>query len=370
MIQYLDLKAFHAPIQSELQKTVEKAVAEAQYILGPGCARFEEDFADYCGAKYCIGVGNGLDAIRLILQAYEIGEGDEVIVPANTFIATALAVTYVGAVPVLTDADIHTMNMDVTQIEKHITARTKAIIAVHLYGRTLDMDPVISLANEHHLKVIEDAAQAHGAQYQGKRAGNLGDAAAFSFYPGKNLGAMGDAGAVVTSDPDLAKKVRMLGNYGSEEKYHHALPGCNSRMDTIQAEVLHTKLKYLDQWNSERKQIAEYYCANVKNDSLLLPHIDNPERNVFHIFPVLCEQRDHFMRYLQQRGISSLVHYPVPIPLQGAYKDMDWDIRDYPVTERICAQEVSIPLYPGLSEGDQQYIAQCLNQYRADEEIF
>ncbi len=365
MITYLNLKAIHEPIREELDNVYREVVDRSWYISGKYNKQFEEAFAAYCGAPACVGVGNGLDALRLILQAYGIGAGDEVIVPANTFIATVLAVTDVGATPVFVDADMRTYTMDVSLMESKITARTKAVIAVHIYGRTADMDAICEIAGRHGLKVIEDAAQAHGARYRGKRAGSLGDAAAFSFYPGKNLGALGDGGAVVTNDGELAEKVRAIGNYGSIEKYRHLYQGCNSRLDELQAGFLSVKLRYLDAWNRERIRIAGIYQERMQNPNIILPAADglSEERNVFHIYPVLCSQRDRFLDYLKQRGIGVNVHYPIPIPQQAAYPELKAVQKEIPVTDRICREEVSLPLYPGLSEREIDRIVTAINQY-------
>ena len=291
MIPYLNLKVLHEPIREELDKVYKNVMDNNWYIMGSYLEKFENEFAEFCGAKYCVGVGNGLDALRIILQAYGIGAGDEVIVAANTFIASVLAITYVGATPVFVDAQMDTYTMDASLIEKKITSKTKAIMAVHIYGRTADMDKIKEIAQKYNLKVIEDAAQAHGARFQGKRTGNLGDAAGFSFYPGKNLGALGDGGAIVTNDRELADKMRSISNYGSEEKYHHRYKGCNSRLDELQAGFLSVKLRYLEEWNNERIRIAKIYNENIKNSRLILPCEDSfvEERNVFHIYPVLCK---------------------------------------------------------------------------------
>lgn len=364
-ISYLKLETVHNPIKKELEEKFFQVLNKEWFIQGNECSEFENSFAKYCGTQYCVGVGNGLDAIRVILQAYEIGQGDEVIVPANTFIATVLAVSYVGATPVLVDADYDTYNIDVTKIEEKITNKTKAIIAVHLYGRAVEMDAIYMLARKYNLKVIEDAAQAHGSVYKGKHTGNLGDAAAFSFYPGKNLGALGDGGAVTTNDKELADKVRAICNYGSYKKYDHQLKGCNSRLDEMQAAFLGVKLHHLDEWNAERREIAAFYNQNIINKKFVLPTIyeEKRESHVFHIYPVLCGNREKLVDYLEEKGIHTNIHYPIPIPLQGAYKDEKWDIKEFPVTEKICAQEVSIPLYPGMTEEEIQYIVECLNNY-------
>lgn len=362
-IPYLKLGTIHDEIKAELTNKFEQVLEKEWFIQGEECTKFEEEFARYCGAKYCIGVGNGLDAIRMILEAYGIGVGDEVIVPANTFIATVLAVSYVGATPVLVDADFESCNLDISKVEEKITERTKAIIVVHLYGRVVEMQEINRLANKYGLKVVEDSAQAHGAVYQGKCTGNLGDAAAFSFYPGKNLGALGDGGAVTTNDKELADKVRAICTYGSFKKYVHQYKGCNSRLDEMQAAFLRVKLEKLPKWNAERQKIAKYYNENIKNEKLVLPIIDSEEKHVFHVYPVFCEDREGLISYLEDKGIMTNVHYPIPIPLQGAYSEEGWNIKEYPVTERICAQEVSIPLYPGMKDEEIQYVVDCLNNY-------
>lgn len=364
-IPYLDLAKIHKPIQDELDGSYRAVTENEWYIHGEYCGKFEEAFAKYCGVQECIGVGNGLDALRLILLGLGIGSGDEVIVPANTFIATVLAVSYVGAVPVLVDADPDTYLIDVDLIEQHITERTKAVIAVHLYGRLCDMDRICEIARRHELYVVEDAAQAHGARLGNKMAGSFGDAAGFSFYPGKNLGALGDGGAVTTSNVELAKKVRALSNYGSFERYHHIYQGCNSRLDEIQAGFLLKKLPYLEQWNAERRRIAFKYLDSIENGKVALPKIDmeRPEDHVFHVFPILCEERDGMQKFLRDRGIGTNIHYPIPIPKQGAYAECGWDMSQYAVTEKICSQELSLPLYPGMSEAQIEYVVNSINAY-------
>lgn len=363
-VPYLDLGRLHNPIKRELDEAYKSVMERQWFIGGAADEQFEKEFAAYCEVKECVGVGNGLDAIRLILAAYDIGKGDEVIVPANTFIATVLAVTYVGATPVFVDADINTYNMDIAKIEEKITDKTKAIIVVHLYGRMTEMDKICDIAKRYSLKVIEDAAQGHGAVYKGKKAGSYGNAAAFSFYPGKNLGALGDAGAVVTNDKELAVTIRALGNYGSVEKYHHIYQGCNSRLDELQAAFLSVKLKYLQGWNEERRKIAERYNREINNPKVILPAIpEDIEEHVFHIYPVLVEKRKDFIQYLQEKGISTNVHYPIPIVEQGAYKEYGGQLKYYPVTKKICEQEVSLPLYPGMSEDQIEWVIICVNHY-------
>ena len=329
-IEYSNFRKMHAPMEQELLQCFRDIYDSQWFIQGEKLHRFEEEFAAYCGTKYCVGTGNGLDALQLMLRAYGIGEGDEVIVPSNTFIATALAVSYTGATPVFVE-------------------------------RLAEMDKILEIAKRHKLLVFEDAAQAHGAEYKGVKAGAFGNAAAFSFYPGKNLGAFGDAGAVVTNDREIAEKVRALGNYGSYQKYKHEFKGMNSRMDEIQAAILCVKLKSLDQWTEERKRIAEYYYANICNKWIELPQ--KTEQNVYHIFPVFCEKREELQQYLADRGIHTLIHYPTPMHLQGAYKDMGCSAGDFPIAEKICARELSIPLYPGLTEEEIRYIVDTMNAF-------
>lgn len=363
-IPYLNLEALHKPIQKELDDAYKDVIERQWFIGGEADKKFEEAFAAYCGAHYCVGTGNGLDAIRLILLAYGIGEGDEVIVPANTFIATVLAITYVGATPVFVDADLETYNIDIGKIEEKITERTKAIIVVHLYGRVVDVLAVREIADRHGLKVIEDAAQAHGATIKGQKTGTLGDAAAFSFYPGKNLGALGDAGAVVTNDKEVADKVRAYGNYGSYEKYNHVYQGCNSRLDELQAAFLSVKLCYLEEWNEERRRIAKIYAENIKNSKVILPQMPKDRKaHVFHIYPVLVRERDAFVEYLKVHGIATNIHYPTPITEQAAYQEYHGQVNQYPVTEQICAQEVSLPLYPGIMKEQIEWVIACVNQF-------
>lgn len=364
-IPYLNLIRIHQAIRLELDEAYRAVTENEWYIQGEYCDKFEKAFASYCGVKECIGAGNGLDALRLILLGLGIGAGDEVIVPANTFIATVLAVSYVGAAPVLVDVDPNTYLLDADLIEKHITERTKAVIAVHLYGRLCEMDKICRIAKEHGLYVIEDAAQAHGASLSGQKAGSFGDAAGFSFYPGKNLGALGDGGAVTTNNTELAQKIRALGNYGSFERYHHIYQGCNSRLDELQAAFLLKKLSYLEHWNEERRRIAIQYIEGINNEKIRLPEVDKTclDDHVFHIFPILCQTRDDLRIFLTQKEIGTNIHYPIPIPRQGAYEDQNWDMSGYPVTEKICARELSLPLYPGMSDEETAYVIACVNEY-------
>lgn len=362
-IPYLDLNRIHEPIRTELDQTYYDIMNRQWFIHGQYCAKFEEEFAQYCGVEHCIGVGNGLDAIRLILQGMDIGTGDEVIVPANTFIATVLAITYVGATPVFVDADEKTYNINLNKVEEKITSKTKAVIAVHLYGHVVDMTPLWELKEKYGFWLIEDAAQGHGGMLGDQKTGALSDAAAFSFYPGKNLGALGDGGAVVSNNKELADKIRALSNYGSEGKYVHRYKGCNSRLDELQAGFLSVKLPFLDSWNEERRQIAAKYNQEIRNERVTVPVWSGEKDHVFHIYPLMCEKREELVAYLEQCGIATNVHYPTPICRQGAYQEYASMAADYPVTEKICREEVSLPLYPGLTQEEQEYIIQCVNDF-------
>lgn len=360
-VRYTDFERMHTPIKHELLQCYKDVYENQWFIQGKRLEQFEREYADFCGSKYCVGVGNGLDALRLILQAYDIGAGDEVIVPANTFIATVLAITYEGATPVLIEPEEETLLINPKLIEEKITDKTKAIIVVHLYGRMAAMNEIMEIAAKHDLMVFEDAAQAHGAQLNGIKAGNWGDASAFSFYPGKNLGALGDGGAVTTNNQEIAEKVRALGSYGSKIKYKHEYKGINSRLDEMQAAFLSVKLKKLDEWTQERQQIAKQYYAGINNTKIVLPKYT--ENNVYHIFPVFCERRDDLQEYLQRKGIFTLIHYPTAIHLQEAYSDLNLGEGTLPITEHICATELSLPLYPGMTQEEIDYVIACINGF-------
>lgn len=362
-IPFASFEAMHNELQVEIQRGIEEVVKSNWFIRGEHVEKFEEAFAEYCGTKYCVGCGNGLDALYLLLRAYDIGEGDEVIVPSNTFIATALAVTYTGAMPVLVEPDIRTYTLDVSLVKAKITNKTKAIIAVHLYGQTADMDEIKGIAQKYGLVVIEDAAQAHGAAYKGRKAGNLGNAAGFSFYPGKNLGAMGDAGAVTTNDRKIAEKVRALANYGSDYKYQHIYAGNNSRLDEIQAAILLAKLQNLDKWNTYRQKVADQYLERIKNRKVLLPSAKKDRNHVWHIFALRIKERDDFEKYLNSRGIGTTIHYPIPIHLQDAYKYLNLKKGMLPIAEEISDTEISIPMYYGISDEEMNYMIDIINQY-------
>ena len=359
-IPFVSFEEMHSLIKNELECAFRDVLNSNWFIKGKFLAEFEKKFADYCDAKKCIGCGNGLDALSLILKAYNISDGDEVIIPANTFIATALAVSYVGAKPVLVDSNDF-YNMDVELIENAITDKTKAIIAVHLYGMPADMDPINEIASKYGLVVIEDAAQAHGAIYKGKKVGTLGDAAAFSFYPGKNLGSLGDGGAVVTNNEDIAEKIRKLGNYGSSKKYIHEFKGVNSRLDEMQAAFLNVKLNHLDDWNNSRKEIAKYYLENITNKKVKLPKLINEIESVWHLFVVRVENRDEFIKYLSDNGIQALIHYPITVNKQDAYKELNSYI--FEKAEKYANEIVSLPMYPNLTEEMLRYVVDVINKF-------
>lgn len=353
----------HNEIRDEILEGFKKVYNRNWFILGQSVECFEQEFSKYCGAKYCVGCGNGLDALSIILRGYDIGKGDEVIVPSNTYIATALAVSYVGAKVVFVEPDIKTFNIDVKRIEAAITNRTKAIIAVHLYGRPAETNEIKNLCQRYGLKLIEDAAQAHGAQLQGKKTGNLGDAAGFSFYPGKNLGALGDSGAIVTNDKELAEKVRAIRNYGSIKKYYNEYKGVNSRLDEVQAEFLTVKLKYLDMWNNNRKKIAKEYLERINNNKIILPYVSSTEDSIWHVFIVRSQYRNELESYLRSKDIGTLIHYPVPIHLQKAYKDLGYKQGDFPIAEEIANTVLSIPMWYGMKQEEIDYVVETLNQW-------
>jgi dTDP-4-amino-4,6-dideoxygalactose transaminase len=364
-IPFLDLKAINAAYRDELIEAATRVIDSGWYIQGQEVAAFEKEFAAYCGTRYCIGVGNGLDALILTLRAWkELGrlkEGDEVIVPANTYIATILAITENRLTPVLVEPDIDTYNLSPELAEKAITHRTKAILPVHLYGRLAEMPQIMDIAERHGLLVLEDAAQAHGASLQGKKAGNWGHAAGFSFYPGKNLGALGDAGAVTTNDEELAQTIRALGNYGSHKKYENLYQGVNSRLDEMQAALLRIKLHHLDQETAARRKVAKKYLENIKNSLITLPKWEKEEQHVFHLFVVRCSRRDELQAYLLKYGVHTLIHYPTPPHKQKAY--LNWNSRSFPITESIHEHALSIPMGGFISWKEIASIKECINSF-------
>lgn len=350
MIPFLDLKRLNARHGADIQAAIGRVLDSGWYVLGAEVAAFEDEFAAYCEVEHCVGVANGLDALYLILRGLGIGAGDEVIVPANTFIATWLAVSQAGATPVPVDPDPHTHNMDPASVERAITSRTRAILAVHLYGQPADMRALSAIALQHGLKLVEDAAQAHGARLDGRRVGSLGDAAGFSFYPGKNLGALGDGGAITTRDADLAQRLRMLRNYGSQVKYHHEVAGVNSRLDEIQAAVLRCKLPTLDDDNAARRRVAQRYQDGLRGLPLGLQSVLPQAEPVWHLLVVSCPHRERVHNALTSAGIGHLVHYPIACHLQGAYSGAKWPA--LPVSERLQHEVLSLPIAPYLSDAD------------------
>ncbi len=366
MIPFLDLKGLNKQYRSDLIEAVTRVIDSGWYIQGNEVKAFEQEFAEYCGVKYCIGVGNGLDALTLTLRAWkELGklhEGDEVIVPANTYIASILAITENRLVPVLVEPDVNSFNLSPDLIEKAITSKTRAILPVHLYGCLADMPKIIAIADKYNLLVLEDSAQAHGAQMDGRKAGNWGDAAGFSFYPGKNLGALGDAGAVTTNDDELCSAIRALGNYGSHKKYENLYQGVNSRLDEIQAAVLRVKLNYLEKEIKQRREIARIYLQGIDNPNIHLPAWQGGEEHVFHLFVIRTNEREELMDYLLRSGIQTLIHYPIPPTNQQAYSNM-FD-QSYPVTESIHREVLSLPLSPVLSVEKAQQVIDALNSFK------
>lgn len=364
-VPFVDLGAQYRTISGEITEAVSKVLRESDFILGREVSLFEEEFASFCQAKWAIGVDSGTSALELALRAYEIGPGDEVITAANSFIASALAISHAGATPVLVDVDPDTFTVGLAAIEKAITPRTKAIIPVHLYGHPADMDPIVQLAQRHGLVVIEDACQAHGARYKGKRTGSLGHAAAFSFYPGKNLGAYGDGGMVVTNDHAVAKRLEMLRNYGQKEKYQHMFRGYNRRLDTLQAAVLRIKLKYLEEWNGARRQHATTYSRLLAQAGIVVPRAAAASESVWHLYVIRTDQRDALKEHLASRGISVGIHYPIPIHLQPAYEDLGYRQGDFPVTEKYARRILSLPMYAELTPEKICRVAETTSEFAA-----
>ena len=358
-VPFLSLEAAYKELQSEIEAAVLASMRTGWYILGPEVEAFESEYATYCQASNCIGVANGLDALHLALQAMGVRTGDEVIVPSNTYIATWLAVSQCGAKPVAVEPDQFTHNIDPSRIEAAITSRTKAIVPVHLYGQPADLDPILDIARRHGLRVLEDAAQAHGAEYKGRRIGGHGDAVAWSFYPGKNLGALGDGGAVTTNDPELADRLRMLRNYGSREKYVNEVQGFNSRLDPLQAAVLRVKLAHLDEWNQRRAKLAAQYLRDLAGCGLILPAVPDWATPVWHLFVIRHKQRDALQKRLGEAGIGSLIHYPIPPHKQGAYAGLG--LEDYPIASQLAGEVLSLPIGPHLDQDSLPRICSALH---------
>ena len=359
-VPFVDLKAQYKTIQDEVDSAALAVFGRGDFILGQDVKALEQEFAEFCGVDHAVGVDSGLSAIDMALRAFDIGEGDEVITVANTYIATALGISAAGATPILIDCDPVTYNMPAYLIEQAITEKTRAIIPVHLYGQTVDMDPIMEIAKQHNLLVFEDAAQAHGAYYKGKRAGSIGDAGMFSFYPGKNLGAYGDGGMVVTNNAEAEKKLRMLGNYGQSQKYHHDIKGYNRRLDTVQAAVLRVKLRYIDQWNAKRNEHAECYSQQLQDTSYELPVIGEGSSSVWHLYVIRTTKRDELQQYLAERNISTGIHYPIPIHLQPAYSEMNLAEGTFPYSEQYAKEALSLPMFAELTQEQLDHVIEAL----------
>ena len=364
-VPFVDLGAQYRTIASEMDQAISQVIRETDFILGREVHLFEEEFAAFCEAHYAIGVDSGTSALELALRAFDIGPGDEVITAANSFIASALAISHAGGTPVLVDVDPYTYTLDVTAIERAITRRTKAVIPVHLYGHPAHMDPIRQLADKHGLVVIEDACQAHGARYKGKRVGSLGHAAAFSFYPGKNLGAYGDGGMVVTNDRKMAKRLEMFRNYGQKEKYRHLFRGYNRRLDTMQAAILRVKLKYLEKWNAARRWNAMLYQKHLEGSGVVVPGEAGGAEAVWHLYVIRTGRRDALKEHLAGKGVNAGIHYPVPIHLQPAYEDLGHKRGDFPVTEAYADRILSLPLYAELTPEQIEHVSSAISEFLA-----
>ncbi|HEC1752048.1 TPA: DegT/DnrJ/EryC1/StrS family aminotransferase [Campylobacter lari] len=360
MINFLDLHKINARFEDEIKDKINEVINSGWYILGKQCVNFEINFAKYCGVKHCIGVANGLDALRIIVKAYGFSKDDEIIVPANTYIASILAITDNLCKPILIEPDINTYNINAKSIEEKITNKTKAIMVVHLYGQVCNMEPIYALAKKYNLKIIEDCAQAHGANFKGKKVGSLGDVAGFSFYPGKNLGALGDAGCITTNDDLLASKIRALANYGSHKKYENLYAGLNSRLDELQAGILDIKLKHLDSDNQKRKEIADFYMKNIKNENIILPKIDID--HVWHLFVIRTKFRDKLQKYLNENNIQTIIHYPIPPHKQECYKG--FNNLSLPITEQIHNEVLSIPISPVMTQDEIKQVVEVINDWK------
>lgn len=363
MLKFLDLHRINERYRDEIDAAIKGVIDSGWYLLGKEIEKFEKEFAHFCGVKYAIGVANGLDALIISLKALDIGEGDEVIVPSNTYIATVLAITANNAIPVLVEPDINTFNLDCDKIEAAITPKTKAIMPVHLYGRACDMTTILKIAKKYSLKVIEDSAQAHGAMHEGKRVGSFGDCSGFSFYPGKNLGAMGDGGAITTNDEFIAKKIQAIRNYGSLVKYEHLYKGMNSRLDEIQAGILSVKLSHLEQDNEKRRNVAKYYIENISNPLIILPGlgINDQESHVWHLFVIRTKDRDDLKKYLLDNDIETVIHYPTPPHKQKAYEEYGDLI--LPISEQIHREVLSLPISPIMTLEEIQKVVETINKY-------
>ena len=362
-VPFADLRALHAPIKAELAQVFERVLGSNSFVLGPEVQQFEAAFAKYLGVEHCIAVTNGTAALHLALLALGIGPGDEVITVANTFIATAEAISAVGARPVFVDVDPRYYNMDVNAVAKAITPKTRAVIPVHLYGQTADMDPILELAKQHNLAVIEDACQAHGAEYKGRKAGTMGTMACFSFYPGKNLGALGEGGAVVTNDVKFAQQIRMLRDHGSVKKYEHSFPGYNLRMEGLQGGFLAAKLPYLDEQNEARRGAAETYKRLLANSDIVPPEVMPNAKHIYHLYIVQADDRDALKQYLAEQGIETGLHYPVPLHLQKAYADLGYRAGDFPIAESLARRILSLPMFPTITREQIEYVCSAVREF-------
>lgn len=362
-IPFVDLKVNYNSRKAEIDAAMQDVIDSTSFILGPVVDEFEKNFAQFCDTKYCIGVDSGFSALELGIRALGLGMGDEIITPVNSYIASSSAISITGAKPIWVDADLRTYNLDISQINSKITSKTRAIMPVHLYGQPADMDEILALAKKHNLFVIEDACQAHGATYKGKKVGSFGDFAAFSFYPGKNLGAFGDAGAITTNNLELATKVREMRNYGQKEKYHHVYLALNRRIDSIQAAVLNVKLKYLSDGNEKRMKAAQIYSKLLKGLPLTLPQIATDRSHVFHLYVVQTEKRDKLMKFLIKNGIETGIHYPIPIHLQKAYENMNFKKGDFPITEMISDRIISLPMFPEITDDQISFVTGKIKEF-------
>ena len=362
-VPFVDLAIQYEAYAAELQAAIQDVLRSCEFILGKDVEIFETEFARFCGVKHCVGVGSGTEALHLALRALSVGPGDEVITVANTYVATVLAIIHVGATPILVDIDPDSYNIDPNRIERVITHRTRAIIPVHLYGQPADMDPIREIAERYGIRIIEDASQAHGAEYNNRRCGSLGDVGCFSFYPGKNLGAYGDAGAAVTNNPAVADRLKMLRNYGQRVKYEHEVKGFNSRLDTLQAAVLKVKLRHLEKWTTARRDHARRYTELLEELEIGLPRSMPDSKHVYHIYAIRTNNRDALQRHLASLEISTVIHYPTPIHLQTAYTDLGYKPGDFPVTEQHAAKVLSLPMFPELTDAQLQFVAQAIRGF-------
>lgn len=362
-IPFVDLKAQYKSIKTEVNAAIKRVLESTNYILGKEVEQFEKEFAKFCDTKFAIGVSSGLNALELGMKALGIGPNDEVITPVNSFIASSSAISFTGAKPVLVDCDENTFNIDVQKIEGKISKKTKAIMPVHLYGRSAEMDQILEIAKKYNLIVIEDACQAHGASFKNNRVGSFGAIAAFSFYPGKNLGAYGDGGVITTSDRKTALKLKQMRNYGQTQKYHHDYLAWNSRLDAIQAAVLAIKLKYIHKWNKARRKNALIYNRLLQNLSIITPEIPTDSYHVFHLYVIRYKKRDNLAKYLNSKGISTGFHYPIPIHLQKAYSQLGYKKGDFPISEKLASEILSLPMYPELKESEIEYVVKEIKNF-------